>query len=68
MYMLVQLVIVLIVVGLLLWIVQQIPGLDPAIVRIIRVVVIVGVCIWLIYFLLGFSGGLPGPGLYPLRR
>jgi hypothetical protein len=62
---LIQIVIVLIIVGLLLWIVQQIP-MDATIARIIRVVVIVCVCIWLLYFLVGFlpSGG----GSFPVRR
>lgn len=62
---LVQVLIVLIIVGLLLWVVSQIP-MDPTIARIIRVVVIVLVCIWLLYLLVGF---LP-PGNYstPLRR
>jgi hypothetical protein len=61
---LLELVIVLVVVGLLLWILQQIP-MDPAFARIIRVVVIVAVCIWLIYFLVGL---LPGNAVPPLLR
>ena len=60
---LIQVLIMLIVVGLVLWIVQQIP-MDPVIARIIRVVVIVAVAIWLIYILLGVTG----MGPYPLRR
>lgn len=59
---LVEILIVLIVVGLLLWVVEQIP-MDPAIARIIRVVVIVLVCLWLISVLLGFL-----PGYAPLLR
>ena len=61
---LVQIIIVLIVVGLLLWIVQQIP-MDATIARIIRVVVIVAVCLWLISLLLGY---LPATGTYPTHR
>jgi len=60
---LVQIVIVLLVVGLLLWAVSQIP-MDPAIARILRVVVIVAVCIWLIWLL----GGYLPTGSYPARR
>ncbi len=60
---LIQLVIVLVVVGLLLWVLSQIP-MDPAIARIIRVVVIVCVCLWLLYILVGFLPGVP----YPARR
>lgn len=56
---LLQLVVVLIICGLLLWIVQQIP-MDAAISRIIRVVVIVFVVLWLCWFLLGLAGS-PGP-------
>jgi type IV secretory pathway TrbL component len=55
---LIEIVIVLVVVGLVLWAVQQIP-MDPAIARMIRVVVIVGVVLWLLYFLSGFVNGLP---------
>lgn len=62
---LIQLLVVLIVVGLLLWVIQQIP-MDAAIARVIRVVVIVVVCIWLLYFLVGYlPAGSWGP---PLRR
>jgi hypothetical protein len=53
---LIEIVVVLIIVGLLLWVVTQIPGLDPAIVRIIRVVVIVAVVIWLLYAFVGMFG------------
>lgn len=53
---LIQLVVVLIIVGLLLWIVQQIP-MDATIARMIRVVVVVAVCLWLLSVLLGLAGG-----------
>ncbi|MGH7182072.1 MAG: Thivi_2564 family membrane protein [Nitrospiraceae bacterium] len=52
---LISLVVVLVVVGLLLWAVQQLP-LDGTIKTIIRVVVIVVVCLWL----LSAVGLLPG--------
>lgn len=58
---LIQLVVGLIIVGLILWVVQQIP-MDAVIARIIRVVVIVAVVIWLLYLLLdlfGMAGGAP---------
>jgi len=58
---LIQVIVVLIIVGLLLWIVQQIP-MDAAIARIIRVVAVVAVCLWLISILLGY------PLVYPVRR
>jgi len=58
---LIQVIVVLIIVGLLLWIVQQIP-MDATIARIIRVVVVVAVCLWLISILLGY------PLVYPVRR
>lgn len=50
---LIGIVIVLIVVGLLLWVVSQIP-MDATIARILRVVVIVAVCLWLLYVVVGF--------------
>jgi len=59
---LIQIVFVLIIVGLLLWVVQQIP-MDPTIAKIIRVVVVVVVCLWLLSVLLGY---LPN-GPYPHR-
>jgi hypothetical protein len=60
---LIQIVIVLAIVGLVLWVLTQIP-MDATIARIIRVVVIVAVCLWLISLL---AGWLPyGP--VPLRR
>jgi hypothetical protein len=62
---LIQIVVCLVVVGLLLWLVTQIP-MDPAISRIIRVVVIVCVVIWLLYVLLGITGVSQPIG--PLRR
>ena len=58
---LIQVIVVLIIVGLLLWIVQQIP-MDATIARIIWVVVVVAVCLWLISILLGY------PLVYPVRR
>lgn len=54
---LIQVVIALVVIGLVLWVVQQIP-LDAAIQKIIRVVVIVSVVLWLLYaVLLPLAGG-----------
>lgn len=58
----VNLLVVLILIGLLLWVVELIP-MDATIKKVIRVVVIVLVCIWLIYFLVGLL-----PPSYPLRR
>ena len=60
---LIEIVIVLVIVGLALWVLQQIP-MDATIARIIRVVIIVVVCIWLLYVLVGF---LPSGG-FPMRR
>lgn len=49
---LLDLVVVLIIIGLLLWAVGQVP-MDPTIAKLIRVVVIVAVVIWLLYALVG---------------
>jgi hypothetical protein len=59
---LIQIVVALVIVGLILWVIQQIP-MDPTIARIIRVIVIVVVCLWLIMFLLSIAGG--GVNLFP---
>jgi hypothetical protein len=52
--------VVLLVCGLILWAIQQIP-MDPAIAKIIRVVVIVFVAIWVIYLIAGMAGMTGGP-------
>ncbi len=44
---LIQIIIALVIVGLALWVIAQIP-MDAAIARIIRVVVIAFVCLWLL--------------------
>ena len=61
---LIEILITLIIVGLLFWVLQQIPLPDP-IGRIVRVVLIVFVAIWLIYVLAGMLP--PGGYLYPHR-
>jgi hypothetical protein len=53
---LIQMLVVLLVVGVILWALSQFP-IDPTISKVIRVVVIVVVCIWVIYLLLGMAGG-----------
>ncbi len=49
----------LLIVGVILWALNQIPGIDPTIKAIVRVVIIVVLSIWLIYFLAGVLTGLP---------
>lgn len=60
---LIQLVVTLVVVGLLLWVLQQVP-MDPAIAKIIRVVVVACVVIWLLYVLMEVLGA----GSVPVLR
>jgi hypothetical protein len=63
---LISVVVALAIVGLVLWVLQQIP-MDATIARIIRVVIVVVVCIWLLYLLVGLLG--TGPSILPpLRR
>jgi uncharacterized protein (DUF983 family) len=62
---LISLIVGLVVVGLVLWVLGQIP-IDAAIQRIIRVVIIVCVVLWLLSVLLGWGGGLAYPA-YPHR-
>lgn len=64
-YLLLQILIVLLIAGVVLWGVSQFP-LDPTIARLIKVVVVVFVAIWLIYLLFGMLGGMPYP-MYPHR-
>lgn len=49
----------LLIVGVILWGLNQIPGIDPAIKAIVRVIVIVLLSIWLIYFIAGLATSLP---------
>ena len=62
---LIQILVTLLIVGVILWGITQIP-MDAAIARIIRVVVILFVCIWLIYLLAGMFGA--GPVFSPYHR
>ncbi len=57
-----QVIVALVIVGLLLWVIEQIP-MDPTIARIIRVVVIVCVCIWLLMLLVSLFGS--GVNMFP---
>ena len=52
---LISVVIALAIVGLVLWVVEQIP-MDATIARIIRVVAIVAVCLYLLSILAGLGG------------
>ena len=63
---LLQLVAALVIVGLILWALTQIP-MDPTIAKVIRVLVIVVVCVWLVYVLLGMAGSAPIGLGRPLR-
>ena len=58
---LISIVVALIIVGLILWVVSQIP-MDPVIARIIRVVVIVCVVLWLLSILMGGGSYFPQIG------
>ncbi len=53
---LVSLVITLIVIGVLLWLVNQLPIIDAKILRIINIVVVIAVVIWLLTVFLGGVG------------
>jgi type IV secretory pathway TrbL component len=62
---LIQLLIVLLIAGVVLWAISQFP-IDPTIARVIRVVVIVVIVIYLIYAIVPL---LAGPGYHhPLVR
>jgi hypothetical protein len=65
---LLNLLVVLLIVGVVLWGISQIPGIDGTILRIVRVVIIVFVAIYLIYFFAGMLGSGPSPGFYPYHR
>jgi hypothetical protein len=54
---LIQIVVILLVAGLILWAISQFP-LDATIARLIKVVIIVVICIWLISLLAGWAPGI----------
>lgn len=56
----INVIVALVITGLLLWAVDQIP-MDGTIKAILRVVVIVVVCLYLLYFLVGL---IPGGAVY----
>lgn len=60
---LIQVIVVLVIVGVVLWALSQFP-IDPTIAKVIRVLVIVFVVIWALYLLMGLVGGGPPLGLY----
>lgn len=62
---LLQIIIVLLIVGVVLWGMSQFP-IDPAIQKFIRVAIVVVVAIWLILLLASLLGA--GPMIVPLRR
>lgn len=64
---LIQIVLMLLVVGVLLWGLSAIPVIDPTVKQFIRVAIIVVVAIWLIYILASVLGGA-SPRVWPLGR
>lgn len=64
---LLQVLIVLLIVGVLLWGLGQFP-IDATIARLIKVVIIVVVAIWLIYLLFGMAGGAASGPVFPMRH
>jgi hypothetical protein len=53
---LIQLVVVLIVLGVLLWLVNTYIPMDARIKQIVNAVVIIGVVVWLLFFVLSLAG------------
>ncbi len=60
---LLQIIVALVIVGLVLWVIDQIP-MDATIAKVIRIIVIVAVALWLLQLVVGlFSAG--GFTLFP---
>lgn len=53
---LIQIIVILIVVGVLLWAVNSFIPMDARVKQILNVVVIIALVIWLLFFLLGIAG------------
>lgn len=64
-YGLLNILIVLVIAGLILWAISQFP-IDATIAKLIKVIIVVVVCIYLLYFLVGLLGN--GPVLFPRPR
>jgi hypothetical protein len=62
---LIQLVIILIVIGVLLWAVNSFIPMEARMKSIVNAVVIIAVVIWLLYILMGMFGGGP---IIPMRH
>lgn len=58
-----QLLIAAVVVGVILYLLQLIPGIDPPIIQVIRVVIIAAFIIYILYVLYGLVAGGPHPAL-----
>lgn len=63
--MLIQLIVVLLICGLLLWALESFPYIDSGIKQIIKIVIVVVVCLWLIDIV---AGGLYISPLFHWRR
>lgn len=55
---------VLIVAGLLLWFLGQVPAIDPAMKQLIRAVIIIFACLFVLFELFGMFGGMAGSGFH----
>jgi hypothetical protein len=63
---LIQLVVILIVIGVLLWAVNTYIPMDARIKQIINAVVIIAIVIWLLLMLMAAVGLIPGTAIGPL--
>ncbi|OGO34740.1 MAG: hypothetical protein A2W35_06500 [Chloroflexi bacterium RBG_16_57_11] len=59
---LLSIIFMLLIVGVALWVLGQLPGVDESIKRVIRILIIAVVAIWLIYWLFGMVSG----GAFPI--
>jgi hypothetical protein len=65
---LIQLIVVLIVIGLLLYIVESLLPIDPTIKMVIRVLILIAVILWLLSLVGLLPGGNLRVGLWKLTR
>lgn len=65
---LIQLVIILIIIGVLLWLVNTYIPLDPKIKTIINVLVVIVVILWLCQIFGLFNALSSGPTIHPIRH
>ena len=63
----IQIIVVLVVIGVLLWLVNTYIPMDEQIKKILNAVVVIALVLWLLVWVLGLVGLVPARQLFPMR-